>query len=319
MNKIVVLDGHVLNPGDLSWDGLTALGEAEIFERTPSAEVSARLKGRDLVLTNKTKLTRELLTEAPGIRYIGVMATGYDIVDIQAAKELGVVVTNVPTYGTAAVSQHAIALLLEVCHRVGHHSHAVYQGRWAQARDWCFWDYPMIELDGKTMGVIGLGRIGLAVAVTARAMGMSVVADEAHPNQAAPGWVEYLPLAEVLSRSHVINLSCPLRDSTAGIINKKTIERMRDKVIIVNTSRGKLIVEEDLAEALRSGKVLGAGLDVVSLEPIRPENPLLSAPNCFITPHVAGSPKESRERLLGVAVDNLKSFLAGKPVNVVNP
>lgn len=318
MSRIVVLDAKVLNPGDLSWDGLLALGEADIFDRTPSADIADRLRSHDLVLTNKTKITAEHLEQVPGIRYIGVMATGYDPVDVQAAKAKGIPVTNVPTYGTAAVSQHAIALLLEVCHRAGHHSQAVHEGRWAQARDYCFWDYPMIELDNKTFGAIGLGRIGLATATIAKAMGMRIVADESHPNPNAPNWVEYLPFKEVLAQSHVISLSCPLNDSSLGIINKAAIASMRDGVIIVNISRGKLIIEEDLAEALKSGKVYGAGLDVVSLEPIRDDNPLLGAPNCLITPHVAGSPKESRERLLGVAVDNLRSFLAGKPVNVVN-
>jgi glycerate dehydrogenase len=319
MARIVVLDGHILNPGDLSWDGLLALGEADIFDRTPSAEVPARLSGHDLVLTNKTRITAELLDQAPGIRYIGLLSTGYDAVDVEAAKARGITVTNVPTYGTAAVSQHAIALLLEICHRTGHHSQAVQQGRWAQARDYCFWDYPMIELDGKTMGVIGLGRIGLAVASIARAMGMLIVADRAHPNPEAPDWVELLPLNELLARSHVINLSCPLRPSNRGLINKETIAAMRDSVIIINTSRGGLVNDADLAEALKSGKVSGAGLDVVSQEPMRPDNPLAGAPNCFITPHIAGTPRESRERLLATAVDNLRSFLAGSPVNVVNP
>ena len=319
VGKIVVLDGHVINPGDLSWEGLRALGEADIYERTPSAETLSRLSGHDLVLTNKTRLTAELLGALPEIRYIGVLSTGYDIVDVQAAKARGVVVTNVPTYGTAAVSQHAIALLLEVCHRAGHHSHAVHQGRWAQARDYCFWDYPMIELDGKAFGAIGLGRIGLATARVAQAMGMRILADEEHPNPAAPDLVEYLPLEKILAQAHVISLSCPLSERTEGLVSKEAISLMRDGVIIVNISRGKLINEADLAEALRSGKVMGAGLDVVSLEPIRPDNPLLGAPNCIITPHVAGSPKESRERLLNTAVENLRSFLAGSPVNVVNP
>jgi glycerate dehydrogenase len=319
MSRIVVLDAHVLNPGDLSWDGLLALGEADIHERTPSAQVVGRLLGHDLVLTNKTRITAEILDQAPGIRYIGVLATGYDVVDVAAAKARGVTVTNVPVYGTRAVAQHAMALLLEICHRVGHHSHAVHRGRWAQARDWCFWDYPMIELDGRTLGAIGLGRIGLAAAGMARAMGMAVLADRDHRNPGAPDWVEHVPLDELLARSDVINLCCPMRESTAGLVNARTIAAMRDGVIIINTSRGGLIVEADLAAALASGKVLGAGLDVVSLEPVRPDNPLLGAPNCFITPHVAGTPRESRGRLLGTAVDNLRRFLAGDPVNVVNP
>ena len=318
MSKIVVLDAHVVNPGDLSWDGLSALGEADIFERTSSAEVESRLAGHDLVLTNKTEITRENLDRAPGVRYIGVVSTCFDVVDVEAAKEKSIIVTNVPTYGTASVAQHCIALLMEVCHRVGHHSEAVHQGRWSRCEDYSFWDYPLIELDEKNFGVIGLGHIGMSIAVIAKAMGMKVITENAHPTLRDLDWVEYLPLEEVLARSHVISLSCPLLDSTMGMINKKTIAAMRDGVIIVNISRGKLIVEEDLAEALRSGKVFGAGLDVVSEEPIRPDNPLLGAPNCFITPHHASTPKESRERMLGVAVENLKSFLAGKPVNVVN-
>jgi glycerate dehydrogenase len=317
MSRIVVLDAHVINPGDLSWDGLLALGEADIFDWTPSDQLAERLRGHDLVLTNKARITAGVLGQAPEVRYVGVMATGFDTIDLEAAKARGVTVTNVPAYGTRAVAQHSMALLLEICHKVGQLSHAVRQGRWT--RDYRFWDFPMIELAGKALGAVGLGRIGLAAAGMARAMGMEVLADRAHPNPAAPDWVEHVPFGELLARSDVINLCCPLRPSTAGLINRRAIAAMRDGVIIVNTSRGGLIDEADLAEALASGKVLAAGLDVVSYEPIRPDNPLLGAPNCFITPHVAGTPRESRGRLLGTAVDNLRRFLAGDPVNVVNP
>ncbi|MDR2443166.1 MAG: D-2-hydroxyacid dehydrogenase [Deltaproteobacteria bacterium] len=319
MNRIVVLDGFVLNPGDLPWDSLKALGDVTIFDRTPSALVAERLSGYNLVLTNKTKITAELIEQAADLKYIGVLATGYDMIDIEAAKKRGVIVTNVPEYGSMAVCQHAISLLLEITNRVGHHSQAVHEGRWIQSRDWSFWDYPLNELSGQTMGIIGLGRIGVAIAKAAHSLGMKITADQDHSQPMAPEWVEYLPFDDLIAGADVLNLSCPLYSSNAGLINKATIERMRNGVIIINTSRGGLIVDDDLAQALHSGKVAAAGLDVISQEPIRPENPLLGAPNCFITPHIAGSPKASRGRLLAVAVRNLSKFLSGTPINVVNP
>ena len=317
MCRIVVLDAHVVNPGDLSWECLKALGESDIFDRTPADQVAERLLGHDLALTNKTPITAEDLGKAPEIRYVGVISTGYDVVDVDFAKSRGVTVTNVPTYGTSAVAQHSIALMLEICKRVGHHSHAVRQGRWSRSLDYSFWDYPMIELDGKTLGAVGVGHIGMAAAVVAHAMGMRVVAHDLHA-ASAPEWMEFVELDELWARADVINMGCPLTPETAGMINRGSIAAMKDGVVIVNTMRGGLIEESDLAAALASGKVRGAGLDVVSVEPIRPDNPLLGAPNCLITPHMASTAIESRGRLLDTAVDNARRYLAGTPVNVVN-
>lgn len=246
------------------------------------------------------------------------MATGYDVVDIEAAKSAGVVVTNIPTYGTAAVAQYVFALLLEICHHVEHHNRAVHEGRWTANPDFCFWDYPLIELAGKTMGIIGFGRIGQNTAKIAAAMGMDVLAYDEYPNDAGKELGKYISLDELLAKSDVISLHCPLLPSTKGIINKETIGKMKDGVILINTSRGPLIVEEDLKEALDSGKVYAAAVDVVSKEPIEADNPLLSAKNCIITPHIAWAAKESRERLMNIAVANLEAFLKGSPQNVVN-
>jgi glycerate dehydrogenase len=317
MHKIVVLDGHVLNPGDLSWDGLAELGELTVYDRTPADQVAARIGGAAAILTNKTPVTRETLEAAPDLRYIGVLATGYTIVGVEAARAQNIVVTNVPTYGTAAVGQFAVALLLEICHHVGHHSQAVTEGRWTKSPDWCFWDYPLIELAGKTMGIIGLGRIGQATGRIARALGMTVVAHSPHPTDEGRQVAEYVSLDRLFRESDVIALHCPLLPATRGLVNKESIALMKRGVIIINNSRGPLIAEADLAEALNSGQVYAAGLDVVSEEPIRPDNPLLKAKNCFITPHLSGTPLESRRRLLDTAVDNLRQFLAGRPQNVV--
>ena len=256
----------------------------------------------------------------PQIKYVGVLATGYNVVDVAAAKEYGVKVTNIPTYGTASVAQYTFALLLELCHHVGEHSEAVRRGEWNRCPDFCFWNYPLVELDGKTMGIIGFGRIGRAVAQIAQAMGMRVIAYDSYQDKSLESkTLKYGDLDELLRQSDVISLHCPLFESTKGIINKDTIAKMKDGVMLINTSRGPLIVEEDLARALNSGKVAGAAVDVVSTEPITADNPLLKAKNCIITPHIAWAPKESRERLMNIAVENLASFLKGEPVNVVNP
>lgn len=318
--KIVVLDGYTLNPGDLSWAGLEALGELRVYDRTPEQEVPARIGDADIVYTNKTPITRMAMDACPNIKFIGVLATGYNIVDVGAAKEKGIVVTNIPTYGTAAVGQFAIGLLLEICHHIGHHSKAVIaDGRWTSNADWCFWDYPLIELDGKTMGIIGFGRIGQATGRIAQALGMRVLAFDAYKNPALESdTCKYVALEELLASSDVIALHCPLLPETEGIINKESIAKMKDGVIIINNSRGPLIVEADLAEALNTGKVYAAGLDVVSSEPIRSDNPLLTAKNCIITPHISWAPKESRQRLMEIAVSNLAAFRDGSPVNVVN-
>ncbi|HIR92204.1 MAG TPA: D-2-hydroxyacid dehydrogenase [Candidatus Egerieimonas intestinavium] len=316
--KIVVLDGYTENPGDLSWEGLERLGEVTVYDRTAPGEAAERIGGASLVLTNKTPITREVLESCGNIRYIGVLATGYNVVDVQAARERGIVVTNIPAYGTEAVGQYAIALLLEICSQVGHHSRAVHEGRWESCRDFCFWDYPLIELAGKTMGIVGFGRIGRTVARIAQALGMNILACANHPNPAYENEsCRYASLEEVLAQSDVISLHCPLTKETEGLINRDTIGKMKDGVILLNNSRGPLVVEEDLAEALKTGKVYAAGVDVVSTEPIRGDNPLLAAPNCFITPHISWAPRETRQRLMDIAVQNLKSYLEGRPENVV--
>lgn len=316
--KIVILDGYTENPGDLSWDGFEKLGELTVYDRTPYEKIIERIGTAEAVIVNKTPVDREILEACPNIRYIGVLATGYNVVDVQAAKEKGIVVANIPTYGTEAVAQFAIALLLEVCHHVGHHSQAVHEGRWENNADWCFWDYPLIELSGKTMGIIGFGRIGQGTGRIAKALGMQVIAYDEHANDSGRMIAEYVPLDELFARSDVISLHCPLFPSTEGMINKQNITKMKDGVIIINNSRGPLIHENDLAEALNSGKVYAAGLDVVSSEPIQGDNPLLKAKNCIITPHISWAPRESRKRLMDIAVENLTAFVGGNPVNVVN-
>ncbi len=317
--KIVILDGYTENPGDLSWSGLEALGELTVYDRTPPEQVADRIGDAEIVILNKTPLPREMLDRCPNVRYIGVLATGYNIVDVQAAKERGIPVCNIPTYGTDAVGQFAIAMLLEICHHVAHHDAAVHEGRWESCPDWCFWDYPLIELAGKTMGIIGFGRIGRTTGRIARALGMQVVACDSIETDEGREIGRYLPLEELFACSDVIALHCPLFPETQGIINRDTIAKMKDGVILLNNSRGPLIVEQDLADALNSGKVYAAGLDVVSTEPIRGDNPLLKAKNCLITPHISWAPKESRQRLMGIAVENLRAFLDGNPINVVNP
>ena len=413
--KIVVLDGYTENPGDLSWAPLEALGDLTVYDRTPADLVAERIGDAEIVYTNKTPVTRETMDACPNIRFISVLATGYNIVDVAAAKEKGIPVTNIPVYGTAPVGQFAIALLLEICHHIGHHDRAVHEGRWESNPDWCFWEYPLIELAGKTMGIIGFGRIGQTTGRIAKALGMKILANDAQPSEAGkeiaeyvdlesllaqsdviallleichhighhdkavhegrwesnPDWcfweyplielagktmgiigfgrigqttgriakalgmkilandaypseagkeiAAYVDLESLLAQSDVIALHCPLFPETEGIINKDTIAKMKDGVIIINNSRGPLIVEQDLADALDSGKVAAAAVDVVSTEPIKGDNPLLTAKNCIITPHISWAPKESRERIMMYAAENLQAFLDGAPVNVVNP
>lgn len=320
--KIVILDGYTENPGDLSWEGLEKLGDLAVYDRTSLTdvqEVIGRVGDAEIVFTNKTPIPREVFETCTNIRYVGVLATGYNVVDVDAAKEKNIPVCNIPTYGTAAVGQFAIALLLEICHHVGHHDKAVHEGRWESNPDWCFWDYPLIELDGKVMGIIGYGRIGQATGRIAQALGMKVLAYDAYRNPALESETcQYADLDEVLAQSDVIALHCPLFPETEGIINRENIAKMKDGVIILNNSRGPLIVEKDLAEALDSGKVAAAGLDVVSTEPIKGNNPLLKAKNCILTPHISWAPKESRQRLMDIAVDNLEMFLKGEVQNAVN-
>ena len=316
--KIVILDGYTENPGDLSWEELGKLGELTVYDRTPAEEIVNRIGDAEIVITNKTPISRETMDACPGIRYIAVLATGYNVVDVNAAKEKGIPVSNVPTYGTAAVGQFAIAMLLEICHHVAHHSDTVFAGKWNQCADWCYWDYPLIELDGKTMGIIGFGRIGQTTGKIAKAMGMNILAYDSFQSESGKAIGEYVDLDTLLAKSDVISLHCPLFPETEGIINKDTIAKMKDGVILLNNSRGPLIVEQDVADALNSGKIYAAGLDVVSTEPIRNDNPLLKAKNCIITPHISWAPKESRQRIMDCTVSNVAAFQAGNPVNVVN-
>ncbi|MGN0183534.1 MAG: D-2-hydroxyacid dehydrogenase [Aristaeellaceae bacterium] len=311
--KIVVLDGYAANPGDLSWAPLEALGELTVYDRTPADQIAARIADAELVLTNKAVLSRELIAGAKKLKYIGVLATGYNVVDVAAAKELGVVVTNIPAYSTDSVAQLVFALLLEICHNVGHHSQAVHAGRWSANRDFCFWDTPLIELAGKTMGIVGYGRIGHKVAEIARCFGMNVIAWTRTPRDP-----ECVSLDELLARSDVISLHCPLFPETKNLINRDTIAKMKDGVILINTSRGPVVNDADLRAALESGKVYAAGADVSTVEPIPADSPLLGAKNMFLTPHIAWATFEARERLMDIAVKNVQAFLSGAPINTVN-
>ncbi len=317
--KIVVLDGAVENPGDLSWSGFEALGELRVYDDaiTDESQILSRIGDAEAVLTNKTPLGASVIEKAPRLAYIGVLATGYNVVDIDAAKKRGVPVTNIPGYGTAAVAQFAIAMLLEICCRVGHHAQAVRDGRWSECGQWCFWDYPILELAGKTMGIIGFGSIGQATARIARSLGMEVLFNSGRPGPERDG-CRYAELDELFARSDVISLHCPLFPATRGIISREAIAKMKDGVILLNTARGPLVDEQALADALNAGKVRAAGLDVVAEEPIRPDDPLLHAKNCFITPHIAWASRESRQRLMDMAVENLRAFQAGEPIHVVN-
>ena len=317
--KIVVLDGFTENPGDLSWNPLEALGELVVYDRTPTEKIVERIGDAQIILTNKTLITRQTINHCPNLEYIGVLATGYNVVDIEAAKSKSITVTNIPSYGTEAVAQFAFALLLEICHHVGHHSDAVKSGRWAKCEDFCFWDFPLIELTGKSIGIIGYGRIGQATGKLAKAFGMKVLAYDAYPNMnLEDSQCRFIALEDLLKQSDIIALHCPLFPETEGIIRKETIEKMKDGVIIINNSRGPLIVEQDLADALNSGKVAAAGVDVVSKEPIDMNNPLLFAKNCLVTPHISWAAKESRQRLMATAVENIEKYLLKSPVNVVS-
>jgi glycerate dehydrogenase len=323
MLKAVVLDGDRLNPGDLDWSPLLDLVDATIYERTTySVEdlplILERVKDADIILTNKTPIPKEAIIQLPKLKYIGMLSTGYDVVNVEAAKEHDIVVSNIPTYGTNAVAQMAIALLLEICHHVGSHSEAVKRGEWTNNAEWCFWNHPLIELSGKTIGIIGYGRIGQAVGRIAIALGIKVVAyNHNHGKEVISDSMEYVELEELYAKSDVISLHCPLTEQNRGLINKESINKMKTGVIIINNSRGPLIHEEDLAHALNHNKVAGAALDVVSTEPIKEDNPLLHAKNCIITPHISWATKESRQRLLNTAIENLKSYLTGHPTNVI--
>jgi len=317
--KTVILDGYTENPGDLDWKDIQVPGELTVYDRTSltdEEEIIRRIGDAEIVITNKTPITRHVLDACPGIRFISVLATGYNIVDTVCAAEKGIPVSNIPAYGTDAVAQFAIGLLLEVCHHIGHHSETVKQGRWSESPDFCYWDYPLIELKGKTMGIIGYGRIGSAVGRIALAFGMKVLAVKRHPKDDT--LAEFTTLDDLYSRADVISLHCPLTTDNVGMINREAIAKMKDGVIIINNSRGPLIEENDLAQALKEGKVAAAAVDVVSREPIKADNPLLTAPNCLITPHISWAPKESRQRIMEGTAQNICAFLSGKPINVVN-
>ena len=319
--KIVILDGRSLNPGDLDWSAFSDMGETAVYDRTPvddPEEILRRIGDSEVILTNKTPITRATLERCPAVRYVGLLSTGYNVVDVEAARERGIPVCNVPGYGTASVAQLTIGLLLEICHRVGHHDRAVHEGRWSGSVDYCFWDGTLIELAGKTMGIVGFGSIGQAVGRIAGALGMTVIASGPHPWAMGERPAPYVPLEELLGRSDVVSLHCPLFPETRGMIRRETIARMKDGAILLNTSRGPLLVEQDVADALNSGKLYAAGVDVAETEPIPADSPLLTAKNCVITPHIAWAPLEARRRLMDVAAGNLRAFLAGRPVNAVN-
>ncbi|MDO5415856.1 MAG: D-2-hydroxyacid dehydrogenase [Lachnospiraceae bacterium] len=318
--KIVVLDGYTENPGDLSWDGIREFGQLTVYERTETAALAEeRMQGAEVVYTNKTVLSAELLDRCPELKFIGVLATGYNVVDVKAASERGITVCNIPAYGTEAVAQFTMGLLLELCHHIGSHSDSVKAGEWTVSRDFCYWNYPLVELAGKTMGIIGFGRIGQAVARLAQAFGMRVLAYSRHPKpELETESCRMASLEELLEQSDVISLHCPLTEENRGLICRENIEKMKDGVFLINTARGPLIVEKDLKEALACGKVGGAAVDVVSAEPICWDNPLLTAENIIITPHIAWASKEARQRLMDIAAGNLKAFLEGRPVNVVS-
>jgi glycerate dehydrogenase len=316
--KIVILDGHTANPGDLSWEPFRQLGDCAIFDRTPEAEIVARARDAEIILTNKAVLARATLAALPRLRYIGVTATGYNVVDVAAARERGITVTNVPDYGTPSVAQAVFALILELTNRTGHHAQTVREGRWARSPDWCYWDYPLIELKGLTLGIAGFGQIGEAVARIGRAFGMNVIAARRHPPPGRRDDVEFTDLEALFQRSDVLSLHCPLTPETRGLVNGARLARMKPSAFLINTARGPLVDEAALAVALNEGRIAGAGLDVLSVEPPKADNPLLGARNCFITPHVAWASRSARQRLLEVTAANVRAFLGGKPQNVVN-
>ena len=319
--KIVVLDGYTENPGDISWAPLEALGKVTVYDRTSYVDdpvIAERLGDAEIAVINKTPISKATIGACPDLKAVAVLATGYNVVDYEYAKEKGIPVLNVPVYGTDNVSQFAVSLLLEVCSHIGHHNDSVHAGEWASNIDWCYWHFPMIEVSGKTAGIIGLGKIGVNTAKILRAMNVNVIAYDAFQSEAGKAVAEYVELDELLAKSDFIFLHCPLFPSTRGIINKDNIAKMKDGAILINNSRGPLVVEQDLADALNSGKLAAAAVDVVSTEPIKADNVLLTAKNCIITPHISWATKEARERIMQTTADNIKAFMDGAPVNVVN-
>lgn len=316
--KIVILDAYAANPGDLSWDEFAALGDLTVYDRTAQEDAAARIGDAEVVFINKVRLTDEIFAACPNLKLVSILATGYNIVDLAAAKRRGITVCNVPGYSTRAVVQMTFALLLEICQQVGLHSGAVHTGRWQTCPDFCFWDRPLIELDGKTMGIVGYGAIGSAVGTVAQALGMKLLVTARH-EKPVPEGARFVSLPELLAQSDVVSLHCPQTAENARMIDAGALAQMKDGAILLNTARGGLLDEQAVADALRSGKLLAAGMDVVSAEPIRADNPLLTAPNCFLTPHIAWAPLGTRRRLQAISAENLRAFLAGKPQNVVNP
>lgn len=316
--KIVVLDGYTLNPGDLSWDALEQLGDVKVYDRSSPDEVDERCKDAEVLFTNKGIVNAQAIANLSNLKYIGVLATGYNIVDIHAAKQKGVIVSNVPGYGTDSVVQLTFALLLELCLHVQEHSEAVKSGRWSSSKDFSFWDFPLMELSGKTMGIIGFGNIGQKVADIAAAFGMNIIAtSRTQTNQSNRSNFKWVSIDDLLKDSDVVTIHSPLVPETKGLINKESLAKMKHTAFILNTSRGPIIIDEDLANALNHDIIAGAGIDVLSTEPPLPENPLFKAKNCIITPHIAWATKEARQRLMNVAVSNLTAFINGSPVNLV--
>ena len=317
--KIVVLDGYGLNPGDLSWEEMQALGELTVYDRTAPAELLERSAGAEVLITNKTVITAEDMAALPALKYIGVLATGYNIVDIQAAKARGIIVTNIPAYSTASVAQMVFAHILNITQRVGHYAYANRHGRWADNPDFCYWDEPLHELTGKTFGVVGLGNIGMKVARLALDFGMDVFAMTSKNAADLPAGIQKTTFEGLLGVSDILSLHCPLTAQTIELINKQSLAKMKPGAILINTGRGPLVNEADVVEALTDGRLGAYGADVMCQEPPAADNPLFKAPNAYITPHIAWASREARQRLLGVAFDNVRAFLAGTPQNVVNP
>lgn len=316
--KIVILDGHAVNPGDLSWDFLKQFGDVTVYERTPVDEVAGRISDAEIALINKSPITAEVLDACPNLKLICVLATGYNVVDCAAAKARKIPVCNVPDYGTAAVAQFTFALLLDLCHKVAHHAQTVREGKWCECPDFCYWDTPQMELAGKTLGIIGFGRIGRAVGKIANAFGMKVIAYNRSQCEEGKAIGSYVNLEELLNTADIISLHCPLTAENTGMINADAINKMKDGAILINTARGPLVDEAALAAALRSGKLRGAACDVISAEPMAADNPLKDAPNCIVTPHMAWAPIESRMRIQDCTQRSIQAFLDGKPINTVN-
>jgi len=315
---IVVLDGYTLNPGDLSWEGLQTLGPCQIYDRSPPDQVPDRMADADIVLTNKALVTRAAIEQSAQLKYIGVLATGYNIVDVEAATERGIPVANVPTYGSKSVAQHVFAHVLTSAHHIEHHARSVCEGRWSASPDFCYWDYPLIELAGKTMGIVGFGRIGQATAALAVAFGMHVVAHDPVPPTDVPPGVRLAELDDVFREADFLTLHCPLTPQTECVVNAQRLASMKPTAMLINTGRGPLVDEQALADALNEGRLAAAGLDVLATEPPPRDNPLLTARNCVITPHIAWATKEARGRLMQIVIDNVQAFLDGQPQNVVN-